>query len=521
MKWVGQNIYDLASRFRDDVYLEDISTGTIASGGNLGLDSNNKIVKATGASGDLTSIVAGTGLSGTSLTGPIPTLNVDAAQTQITSVGTLASLAVTSASDLGSAAMILTNADVDQVALDINANNTTAHIIDINAVTISSGNAIFIDSRNARNEFFIDRDCTETGDQSHSGMIQLEGTKASITGSGDTHAMIGIKSTITDTATNVGTSNLINLDLSSNMTNDGGTTKLYGISNVVTGASDDTIGFYSNVRDGNPDIKLASSADATDYFTIATGAVGATTLTTVDTTVGATAHFEIAADGDITLDSAGQIKLEPVAGNNILLDGTVTVDGGSVTGITTLGVDSVSLTAVQTASESFVDNDTSIMTSAAINDRINRPTGQIHVTHHSFTADIDTTKTYIGMVDADSEATTTTGIDMPLVFPVASKLLQVTLRSNKNLSGLTYTWRLETQATGVGFATGPTIVGTQSGAGPTQPAHAIYDFTSSLDSGDNVVDAFDAVFLSLQSGGATANTKYYITCVWELNVSSY
>ena len=47
---------------RSQVY---VSTGTIASGGNLGLDSNNKIVKATEASGDLTSIVAGTGLSGT------------------------------------------------------------------------------------------------------------------------------------------------------------------------------------------------------------------------------------------------------------------------------------------------------------------------------------------------------------------------------------------------------------------------------------------------------------------------
>ena len=45
MKWIGQLIYDQIARFRDDVYLEDISSGTIASGGNLGLDSNNKIVK--------------------------------------------------------------------------------------------------------------------------------------------------------------------------------------------------------------------------------------------------------------------------------------------------------------------------------------------------------------------------------------------------------------------------------------------------------------------------------------------
>ena len=89
MKWIGQHIYDLTSRFRSDVYLEDISTGTIASGAHLGLDSNNKIVKAADGGGDLTSIVAGTGLSGTSLTGPVPTLNVDASQTQITGVGTI------------------------------------------------------------------------------------------------------------------------------------------------------------------------------------------------------------------------------------------------------------------------------------------------------------------------------------------------------------------------------------------------------------------------------------------------
>lgn len=47
MKWIGQHIWDYISRFRNDIYLEDIDSGTIASGGNLGLDSNNKIVKAS------------------------------------------------------------------------------------------------------------------------------------------------------------------------------------------------------------------------------------------------------------------------------------------------------------------------------------------------------------------------------------------------------------------------------------------------------------------------------------------
>ena len=53
MKWIGQHIWDFISRFRSDVYLEAIETGTIASGGNLGLDSNNKIVKADTESGEL------------------------------------------------------------------------------------------------------------------------------------------------------------------------------------------------------------------------------------------------------------------------------------------------------------------------------------------------------------------------------------------------------------------------------------------------------------------------------------
>jgi len=58
MKWIGQHIWDFVSRFRSDVYLEDVDTGTITSGGNLGLDSNNKIVKATisSGSGDITGV---------------------------------------------------------------------------------------------------------------------------------------------------------------------------------------------------------------------------------------------------------------------------------------------------------------------------------------------------------------------------------------------------------------------------------------------------------------------------------
>mgnify|MGYP003139817019 CR=1 FL=1 len=54
MKFIGQYIQDFIARFRNDVYLESISSGTIVSGGNLGLDSNNKIVKASISASGLT-----------------------------------------------------------------------------------------------------------------------------------------------------------------------------------------------------------------------------------------------------------------------------------------------------------------------------------------------------------------------------------------------------------------------------------------------------------------------------------
>ena len=135
MKWSGQHIYDLISRFRNDVYLEDISTGTIASGAHLGLDSNNKIVKAADGGGDLTSIVAGTGLSGTSLTGPIPTLNVDASQTQITSVGTIGT-GVWQGTAIASAYL-----DADTAHLSGNQTFTGSKIFSSTATTFSSATA--------------------------------------------------------------------------------------------------------------------------------------------------------------------------------------------------------------------------------------------------------------------------------------------------------------------------------------------------------------------------------------------
>ena len=212
MKWLGQHIVDLIARFRSDVYLEDISTGTIASGSHLGLDSNNKIVKAVDGGGDLTGITAGVGLSGTSLTGPIPTLNVDAAQTQITSIGTIA-----------------------------------------------------------------------TG--------VWEGTDVEVAHGGTGASTLGVGSVLVGN----GTGSIVSTHLQ--FVNDAGETDTSTLS-------------------------ILSNQDLGDRFTIATTTYGATTLTTIDDDLAA-AHFEIAADGNIILDAAGDIELE----NDTTVTGNFAVNG--------------------------------------------------------------------------------------------------------------------------------------------------------------------------------------------------
>ena len=57
MKWIGQHIYDLVSRFREDVYLEDLTTDS--STDILVVDSNGKICKNAAAGDDMTFNVTG------------------------------------------------------------------------------------------------------------------------------------------------------------------------------------------------------------------------------------------------------------------------------------------------------------------------------------------------------------------------------------------------------------------------------------------------------------------------------
>ena len=405
MKFFGQNIQDFISRFRNDVFLESISSGTIASGGHLGLDSNNKIVKAavSSSSGDIEGVTAGTGLSGGGTTGTV-TLNV-------------------------------------------------------------------------------------------SGLTISEFAGASLTTSSESFA---------DNDTTLMTSAAINDRIES-----------FG----YTTNNGDITGVRLTGGDGN----VASASSGSADFTL-TGTSG------VDTTVSGTTITFRAVNGEIDHDSLQNF----VAAEHV---DWASASAGTIhsTNIPTLNQDTTGAAGTLTASTSNAlgigsielghASDTTIARSAAgiitvEGKQVRTADRQIQATYSSFTADDIDTKHYIAFNDGDSENTSTTNVDLPIVAPFAGKLLRVNLRCSRNISSHTMTFRLETQAVGVNFSTGPTIVGTQSGAGCNNTTMTTYDFTTSLDSGDNLIDAGDAVYLSIQSDTAAASSKYYITCIWEWDYSS-
>tara|TARA_R100000234_G_scaffold35671_1_gene21225 strand:- start:323 stop:1342 length:1020 start_codon:yes stop_codon:yes gene_type:complete len=62
MKWIGQHIWDLISRFRGDVYLENVSEST--QDHVVGIDANGKLYKQDVSSGDITAVTITTDSGG-------------------------------------------------------------------------------------------------------------------------------------------------------------------------------------------------------------------------------------------------------------------------------------------------------------------------------------------------------------------------------------------------------------------------------------------------------------------------
>ena len=145
------------------------------------------------------------------------------------------------------------------------------------------------------------------------------------------------------------------------------------------------------------------------------------------------------------------------------------------------------------------------------------------LTHHMIKDNIAQVEHFIGLQEADAETATISNKNLPLLAPVAGKLLKIFLRTEEDMSGSGHdtnlTWRLLTRASSATTGGNAAVIGTQTGAGPTASSMATYDFTSSLDSGTNVIAAGDKVQLSVQSDAASEDMLFFITCLWEWDFS--
>jgi hypothetical protein len=138
------------------------------------------------------------------------------------------------------------------------------------------------------------------------------------TASGQTNRFYGGYVNIDDDGTHVGTIDYTGQYIKIDFANTDGTQKAKGVDIEITDC--DTANLYGldlEIEDGGTDIRLKSSADTGDYFSIATTTHGATTLTTVDDDATA-AHFTVDADGDIILDAGSKNTYIAYNGQNIM-----------------------------------------------------------------------------------------------------------------------------------------------------------------------------------------------------------
>tara|TARA_R100001594_G_scaffold102334_1_gene137045 strand:+ start:1779 stop:3119 length:1341 start_codon:yes stop_codon:yes gene_type:complete len=223
-----------------------------------------------------------------------------------------------------------------------------------------------------------------------------------------------------------------------------------------------------------------------------------------------------ATDRILGRDSSGAGVIEEITPANLRT--MINVEDGATADQTKSDIDGLAITTVGT-----IDTGTwqgGVIASAYLDSDTVHYSAQRQMTYHMFQDDINTDKIYVGLQESDAESGTASNKNLPFLAPVAGKLLKVFLRANHDLSTETLTWRLETRASSASTSGTPSVVGTQSGAGCTASSMTTYDFTSSLDSGDNIIDAGDTVQLSIQADSDPGgNIKYYVTCLWEWNLS--
>tara|TARA_R100000388_G_scaffold35021_1_gene27220 strand:- start:790 stop:2265 length:1476 start_codon:yes stop_codon:yes gene_type:complete len=297
MKFIGQFIQDFIARFRNDVYLEQLTES--AQDHVVGVDADGKLYKQDVSTGDITGvdITVGTGLdisqSNTTSGNYASTINLD-----LTEVGVN-----------GSANQLLTDDGDGTVTSESKAiidtvGGVSQLLKNLGTGTVTTGQASTSSFSAYRDVIFYS---PNSGGTKINKGAQVNITKAVDSGisSGGIVQSAGDFVSV-DLGTNSGSAEVHQAALVANVVGNqlGGTTTGVGLS-VGVANSDVNNGVQITTTDttNGHDIKIASSADQADFFGIKTVASGNTEIETIDSDGANAAHLKLDIDGDITLDS--------------------------------------------------------------------------------------------------------------------------------------------------------------------------------------------------------------------------
>ena len=285
---------------------------------------------AIGGGGDITAVVAGTGLSGGATSGSA-TLNVDAAQSGVTSLGTLTALTVDDVAVDGKV-ITMTGSSSDTVVFTAGTNGTLSIVTTDAAATaaniqITADGTVDIDSAGV---LTLDSGAAINIEPASGSAILLDGA-------------ISIDAGVVTGATSITSTAFVGA-LTGNVTGNAS-----GTAATVTGAAQTNItslGTLTALTVDDVAINgkvITMTGDTSDTVVFTAGTHGTLSIVTTDDAAAA-ANIQITADGTVDIDSAGvltldsgaAINIEPAVGSAILLDGTISIDAGVVTGATSI-----------------------------------------------------------------------------------------------------------------------------------------------------------------------------------------
>ena len=269
MKWIGQHIWSFISRFRSDVYLENVTES--AQDHVVGIDADGKLYKQDVATGDITGVTAGSGLTGGGDSGGV-TINVGAG-TGIDVAADAVSVDVSDFMTNGSDNRVVTATGTDAM------NAEASFTFDGNDITLGADN----DTETKIQKLAHSDD--------HAGQISIIGSNAT---AGQTDKRGGRLALYTGLGT--GSAQNGGIDFYTALTGSTGTSLSSYQSNPMAS-------FFSTANSSVLDIYEVAGSTMNDRFRINVEAAGITTLSTLDASGGAAGSLTLDVDGLINIDA--------------------------------------------------------------------------------------------------------------------------------------------------------------------------------------------------------------------------